>query len=82
MADKIEKFLRKLPARECSRAVCTIRDIYNRNTAHLHIKKLRGSKAMFRVRMGDIRIIFEEVDDEPVVIFVGKRSDINYKKLL
>ena len=38
----------------------------------LDIKKLHGKNAQYRLRVGDYRIIFEIIDDEPRVLEVNE----------
>mgnify|MGYP000045938283 CR=1 FL=1 len=78
--NKIEKFLKKLSHKNRQE----IRDILNKvlleELQGLDIKKLKGHKNLFRVRVGGTRIIFSQEDRSLNVVFIGKRGDSKYKK--
>lgn len=79
--DKIEKALRRLSAKE--RGV--VKEILGRVQASdfrgLQVKKLRGHNDVFRIRKGDIRIIYRTRDDGGVsVLAIERRSEKTYKR--
>jgi len=46
---------------------------------NLDIKKLKGHGNIFRVRIGDIRVVFKKDSESTKLIFVGRRNDVTYK---
>ncbi len=60
--DRISKFLRKLDAEQRSEVEKIIARIVAGDFSGLDIKKLKGKYDEFRVRKGDIRIIFTKDD--------------------
>lgn len=81
MADSVEKFLRTLSVRERARILAVMRSIQSGDTARLHIKKLRGHTALFRVRIGNMRIVFAKEKDTIRFLSVGRKGDDTYKNL-
>lgn len=77
--DKISKFLKMLSGKE--RAVCLtiLEKIVRGDFDGLDVKKLRGEKNLYRVRTGNIRIIFRKPHRE--IVSIGLRKDV-YKKFL
>ncbi|MCD7724316.1 MAG: type II toxin-antitoxin system RelE/ParE family toxin [Clostridiales bacterium] len=74
---KAKKFIDKLPANEKRKIVAEIERLPNGED----IKKLKGHGDLFRLRVGDYRIIYT-VDDGILTVYVidvGNRGDI-YKK--
>lgn len=79
--DKTSKFLKRLSVQERSKIREIINNVLSGNTKDLNIKKLKGQSNIFRVRSGDIRIIFKVENDTINLIFVGRKNDITYKNL-
>lgn len=79
--DKIIKFLRKRSKKERLILQSAIRLIVERKTDGLDIKKIVGSKNIFRVRVGAFRIIFEKHESENFIRFVGLRNESTYKNI-
>ncbi len=74
---KAKKFIDKLPMNERKRIVCAIELLPNGED----IKKLKGYDELFRLRVGEYRIIYS-VDNGKLIVYVvdaGSRGDI-YKK--
>lgn len=79
--DKIDKFLNKLAFDKRKEIEVITEKILKKDFTSLDFKKLKGLNNMFRVRKGDLRIIFS-VDGEVIrLIDVDKRSDKTYKRL-
>ncbi len=79
--DKAKKFLRKLSWAKQDQIDEIVSKITTGKTQHLDIKKLKGHKNTFRVRVGDIRIIFSEEKGKTHILFIGKRGDSKYERL-
>ena len=76
--NKIEKFLKKLSKKERLNIENLIRNILNDNTSHLYIKKLVGRQDIYRVRKGNIRIIYQKTAKDIRLLLLEKRSDNTY----
>lgn len=80
--DKTEKFLRKLQPKRRRQIKEVIEKILDREWKHLDMKKLKGcDKKVYRVRKGDMRIIFIDQGDDISVLSVGRRDEDTYKNL-
>ena len=78
---KYLKFILVLPSKLKIRVFAALALIEANNLEKLDCKKLRGSKSVFRVRVGNIRIVFEKRNDKNKTIDIGFKSDTTYKKL-
>ena len=76
--NKIEKFLKRLSKKERLNIERCIKDILLDNTNHLDIKKLVGRSDLFRVRKGDIRIIYQKTNNDVKLLIIERRSDDTY----
>ena len=79
--NKIEKFLKKLSKKERLNIEQCIKDIITDNTSLLDIKKLVGRQDIFRVRKGDIRIIYQKSNNSINLLLMERRSDDTYSNL-
>ena len=61
--DKLKKFLQKLTSKELAIVLDLLQKIKKGNFIGLSVKKLKGYTSAFRVRAGDIRVIYR-VDDK------------------
>lgn len=78
--DKIEKALSKLDERERKIIKIILQKIKQRKAGSLDVKKLKGRDDIFRVRKGDIRIIFHRNENDDIFIpSIERRSDKKYK---
>ncbi len=75
--NRIEKFLNKLSKKERAEVKGLISKIYSGNYKNLDIKKLKGPLNLFRVRKGNIRVIFSAGDDTRI-LSISKRNDTTY----
>lgn len=78
--DKISKFLNKLSKKE----YITVKDILEKikkgELADLDVKKLKGQDVVYRVRKGDLRIIYGiNETGKTVVVGICRRNDNTYK---
>ncbi len=60
MTDRIQKALRKISEKERRAVEQLISRILRGDFLHLDIKKLQGSDDVYRVRKGNLRIIFQK----------------------
>lgn len=79
--ERIEKFLRKLSRQERERVAECIRAILAGTFDHLDLKKLKGHRDFYRVRTGDVRIIFSQKNGKTRIIAVERRGDTTYSSL-
>lgn len=76
---ELEKFLRKLTAKRRAKIEPVIEKVVVRDFSDMNMSKLGGFDNLFRVRQGNIRIIFSLSTDEPVkLIRVEFRGDTTY----
>jgi mRNA-degrading endonuclease RelE of RelBE toxin-antitoxin system len=79
--DRIEKLLAELNAKERK----NIKEILTQLAAgflkSLDIKKLQGRKSVFRVRKGQLRIIFTMNKSIIKILTIERRTDHTYKNL-
>ena len=76
--DKISKFLKKLPKDSRYRLEQLISQILIGDLSGLDVKKLKGEINLFRVRKGDLRIIFLKTKDTVRIIDIDRRNDTTY----
>ena len=80
MADKLAKVLRSLPPKQLNLVLSVIDQILLNDLFGLDIKRLKGHKGMFRVRVGNYRVIFIVRDGEaPKIEAIAKRNERTYK---
>jgi mRNA-degrading endonuclease RelE of RelBE toxin-antitoxin system len=78
--DKIVKALRKLSSKEKEAIRIIILKIKSNFFSGLDLKKLKNCDDIFRVRKGDLRIIFKrQADGQCFILAVERRTDITYK---
>lgn len=80
LVDKISKALKKFTPRERERLKELLKKLERGDVYGLEIKKLEGSTDIFRVRKGDIRIMFEKKKDDISILTIDRRSENTYKK--
>lgn len=79
--DKISKALKKLNKKEREKVKEILTQLNAGSFKGLDIKKLRVRDDIFRVRKGDIRIIFRKNNSgEIFVLAIERRSDTTYRK--
>jgi len=78
---KIDKILKKLSPEERKQITVCIGQIVNGDTNSLDIKKLKGQKYFYRVRIGSLRIIFFKKQEENLIISINRKNDNTYRNL-
>lgn len=76
--DKNQKFLKRLSSKEFANLEKVLQKIHNQQTDGLDIKKLSGHTDVFRVRVGDIRIIFLANRTSTDILEISRRSEETY----
>lgn len=77
--DKIKKALKKLGNKERVLIKATLLKLQNKEFFGLDIQKLQGNKDIFRVRKGNIRIIYRQIDSEILIMAIERRSEKTYR---
>jgi mRNA-degrading endonuclease RelE of RelBE toxin-antitoxin system len=76
---KIEKQLRKIPLNPRERVFAAIAMIMARNFSALDRRRLQGHECIFRIRIGNYRIIYFDDGDRIVLKDIVRRSDTTYR---
>lgn len=79
--DRIEKFLKRLSIKEREIVESIIKDILSQTAYNLDVKKLKGEQNLFRVRKGNIRVVFFKKGATVHIVFIGRRNEKMYKFL-
>ena len=79
--DKIKKALRKLSPKEKQKFKEILIQINKGDFRGLDLKKLKVRDDIFRVRKGDMRIIFRKKNDSIMVLTLERRDSKTYKKI-
>jgi len=80
--DKIGKALKKLSQKERQIVQQILVSLKSRNFQDLDIKKLKGYQDIFRIRKGQIRIIYRlNRENNFIILAIERRSDVTYKNL-
>ncbi|TSC68842.1 MAG: hypothetical protein G01um101470_1110 [Parcubacteria group bacterium Gr01-1014_70] len=78
--DKIEKALEKLTKKERERVKQILEKLKSGNTQGLDIKKLKERRDIFRVRTGNIRIMYRTGNSGVIfVLAIDRRKEDTYK---
>jgi len=78
--DNINKLLQKLSGKERKRIKETLEQLKNKNFKGLQTKKLKGHNDVFRVRKGDIRVIYRVSETgEIFILAVERRSEKTFR---
>jgi mRNA-degrading endonuclease RelE of RelBE toxin-antitoxin system len=78
--DQIDKALKKLTGKERRQILEFLALIQAGQFSGLDLKKLVGSENTFRVRKGDLRIVFTNAKDGVRVLALERRSTTTYRK--
>ena len=73
--DSITKFLKRLDGKELKIVHEITEQLLSGNTSGLNIKKLKGFNDIYRVRTGNIRIIYSHKDSDIKLIEISRRSE-------
>lgn len=80
--DKIDKTLAKIPAQQRKLILQVTAKIITNELTDMDIKKLKGNAKVFRVRVGQYRIIFEKVNaHKNIITLIAKRNEKTYRDL-
>ena len=76
--DAIEKALKKLTTKDRERVKELLEKLAAGRLYGLDIKKLQGRDDIFRIRKGDIRIVYRKVGSAVSVLLIERRSEKTY----
>lgn len=76
--NKVSKFLLRLSRTERERIGPVVDMILANELSGLDCKKLQNRGNAHRVRIGRVRILFERVEPENIIIDIGFRNDNTY----
>ena len=78
--DKIDKALQKLSLKERKIFQKILRQLRAGHFGRLDVQKLKGYNDIYRVRKGDMWIIFRRTDETIRILALERRSSKTYKK--
>ncbi len=76
--DKISKALQKLNPKERNQIRIILIKLRAGNLKGLDLKKLRGREDIFRIRTGNIRIIYRPYNKQVNILAIERRNDNTY----
>jgi mRNA-degrading endonuclease RelE of RelBE toxin-antitoxin system len=76
--DKIVKALKKLFPKERTKLKEILDKINRGDFSNLDLVKLKGKREIYRVRKGNLRVIFIKNEEEINILTVERRSDTTY----
>jgi len=79
LMDKISKYLKRLSTKERAWVEQTLVDILDGNLTGYDLKKMRGHANLYRIRIGQIRIIYIEGKNDTKILMIDRRNDNTYK---
>jgi len=77
--DAIKKALAAFSDKERARVKEILGALASNTTGGLDVRKLKGREDIFRVRKGDIRIIYRKKDRKIFILSIERRSEKTYK---
>lgn len=77
--DKIEKALKKLSEKERLSIGLLLRQLQAGVSSGMDIKRLKGYADIYRIRKGDIRIIFQMKDGSISILKIDRRREDTYR---
>ncbi len=81
MVDRVEKLLRRLSPQEQRAIKIILKRIKSGRVADLDVKKLKGTKSIYRVRKGSLRVIYSIGEQGTIkILALERRSDTTYGK--
>lgn len=75
LEEKVSKQIANLDAAAKSRVIESLKELEKGFSARLDIKKLKGTKYHYRIRVGDYRILFALESNKALVYDVSHRSN-------
>lgn len=77
--DRISKFLKKLTRTERAKVEQALSMLLGGKVDSLDIQKLKGIEDIYRVRIGEVRIIFRKTGDVILILEISRRNQHTYR---
>ncbi len=77
--DKISKALKKFSTKERELVRIILKKLKENDFNGLKFKKLKARKDIYRIRKGDIRIIYRLKNKKSILLTIERKSDNTYK---
>ncbi len=77
--DKIDRALKRFSSKEIKQIKSILTRLTSKDLAGLNIKKLKNREDIFRLRKGDIRIIYQVREGKIFVLAIERRSEKTYR---
>ena len=77
--DKLQKALQKLNQKERLAVKVILNKLLSGQILGLNLQKLQGHKDIFRVRKGDLRIIYRQKEAGISILAIERRSEKTYR---
>ncbi len=74
-----QKQLRKIPRNDRDRIFAALTLLLQRDYSILNLKQLKGYQNIFRIRVGNYRIIFHDDGEEITLKAISRRDENTYK---
>lgn len=78
--EKLEKLFRKIPKNDRIRIEEALRHIDARNFMNLDRQKLKGYDHIYRIRVGNYRIIYYDDGEDIVLKAIRRRDESTYSR--
>ena len=78
--DKLSRALGRLSTKERKQVKGILLQLTIKNFLGLNIKKLKGRNDIYRVRKGDLRIIYRIVKERIFILTIERRSGKTYRR--
>ncbi|MCX6810216.1 MAG: type II toxin-antitoxin system RelE/ParE family toxin [Candidatus Berkelbacteria bacterium] len=77
--DQIQKALAKLSDKERKKIKQALEKLFSGDIKGLNIKKLKDRSDIFRLRVGDLRIIYRMNENKISILAISRRNENTYK---
>ena len=75
----LKKLLSRFSAEDRKILESLIERVFSLNWENLDIKKLKGYQNVFRLRKGELRIIYQVINKKILIINIARRKENTYK---
>ncbi|MDE2001093.1 MAG: hypothetical protein KGI60_00835 [Patescibacteria group bacterium] len=78
---RLKKLLARFTPKERAEIGSLLTRILSFDWTGLDVKRLKGYREYYRIRKGDLRIVYRVADREVFVLTIERRSETTYRKL-